>query len=648
MRKLRAKLPVLVALIAVGLALAAYSSCFLQMAERATPPMVGLPPGAVYPAPPPPELTAAPPQADPTTRRPLFWNSWLSETAQTNGAPLSSLVQDADYSLTLDLAGIDYSQFNAKVQATVPSGSVVEKLYGDGDTSRFEVLVLADPEYFEQVGTSPWQDDLQVHVADVLRYSGGVAGPPFGADAVTAPAYRFGQVRFRVRTKRLSRFPVRTQLGVSIWSGERPIDAIELPVCIQRGGVAQGGESCDATRGPVARASTAWPDDKSPADASLQLVGQGDERIWSVFRRKGEPLRSATQWTVSKTGEAAVRTGVESVLNAMEKAKLERLPSLGRAMLSVLFGDASSAEARKVVEGTLRSMIDAGPARGSSAGTPAVGHGRPTLLIKTPRATLIPLGLATIPMGRDKDDAFLGRQFAIEVPLERGLDASPHRDGCDLSWISVLPPDLDVRQGADETMVEVRKRLGRRSSPLLRRWDTASPSSCSFSRIDAFGGWMDEGESGATRAGLLLLSHHAATPGKNLLFFATDQSDGIPPQLMRRRFGKGSLAILNACGTGGASALGFVERLNGLGFQSIVATATEVRAPLAGDFTYCLAQQITERPAPVGPVFDATVDCLSELDDQVHGARAYTYTLLGDRSTTICAQPKDQPCSSYQ
>jgi hypothetical protein len=254
--------------------------------------------------------------------------------------------------------------------------------------------------------------------------------------------------------------------------------------------------------------------------------------------------------------------------------------------------------------------------------------------------------MAAVPVGKVSE--FLGARFAIEVPLGRAPDEAPKAPSCDLSWVSVLPPASDVRQGADEAMTAVRMRLAQRSNAVLRRWDTPQESSCAFSKIEEFGEWMENGDSASTRAGLLLVSHHASGAGKNLLFFSTDQSDGVPPPMLRRQFGQGSLAILNACGTGGATALGFVATLDSLGFQSIIATATEVQAPLAGDFIYCLAQQVSESPIPLGVAFDAAIQCLSELDDEVYGARAFTYTLLGDRETTICAQTKDVPCANYQ
>jgi hypothetical protein len=276
---------------------------------------------------------------------------------------------------------------------------------------------------------------------------------------------------------------------------------------------------------------------------------------------------------------------------------------------------------------------------------PGTGPRRPTLLLKTPSTTLIPLGLAAVRV--DKELEFLGNRLALEVPLARSPSERAVAAQCDLTWISVLAPNRAVAAGGDPTLMAVRQRLAEYEMPLLRRWDAAADAACRFSKPDEFGAWMEQGDSPATRAGLLLISHHASSPpGTNLLFFASDQSDGLPPAMLRRQFLDGSLAILNACGSGGATALGFVDTLNSLGFQSIIATATEVDARLAGDFTYCLAKQIGENPQPLGLVFDATIQCLSALDD--HGPRALTYTLLGDRATTICAQPKDAPCDTFQ
>jgi len=579
---------------------------------------------------------ASPAAQDRAPRKPLFWNTWLSDSSTAGAAPIASLAEDGDYVLTLDLSGIAYSRFDPRVLPVAPSAEVREKLAEDGGVSRFEVLLLADSLYFERVGNSPWDGDLQVRVSDIEKFSGQAGSSPFGDGANGTPAYRFGQLQLRLRTKHLSlgTRPLHTELGLSIWSRDRPIDAIEVPVCIQRGGDAATKDLCATNRPRSATASAGWPLDAPPADASLQLVGQGDERIWSVFRRKGEPLASAAKWTVSRTGEVALRRDVQSVLKTMEKAKAERLPALGGTMLNVLFSgsDPTTSDARKVVEKYLSSaMKETSP------------H-RPTLLLKTPSTTLFPLGLAAVPVLDGME--FLGNRFALEMPLARAPSDRPRSAACDLSWISVLAPDPSVSNGADDTLLAVRARLAERDAPLLRRWDASPESACRFSNVSEFGEWMGRAESPETRAGLLLISHHASSPpGTNLLFFARDQSDAIPPPMLRRQFLDGSLAILNACGTGGASALGFVDTLNSLGFGSIIATATEVQAPLAGDFTYCFAKQITENPQPIGAVFDAAIQCLSTLDD--YGPRALIYTLLGDRSTTICAQPKDSPCNTF-
>jgi len=608
-----------------------YSALWLQ-----PPPPDTVPSSAAFPEAKPPDndFDGSPDNVDGRTGAtlpPLFWNSWLSDGSDTDLTPVGSLAQDANYVITLDLAGIDYARIDPKVQSALPSNEVRAQIVEDAGTSRFEVLMLADPRYFERVGQSPWEGDLQAQMADIEHYSGDVVGSPFGGHADPAPSYRFGQLRLRFRTKTILSVPVRTQLDLSIWHRDRPIDTVEVPVCIRPKFVK---DACKAAAWTAPPASTAWFDDAAPADASLQLVGRGDERIWSVFRRQGDSLKSATKWIVSGTGESALRQSIEHVLKTMERAPSDRLPSLGGTMLSALFPN-NAVAARKVVEGALRSMIKDRPP----------GAARPTLLVKTPSSTLIPFGLAAVSVGADWE--LLGSRFAIEMPLAGSRDRDPKPATCDLSWISVLPPDLEVKQGGDETMVAVRERLAQYPNALLRRWDAPLESSCAFSKIEEFGDWMAQGESGATRAGLMLVSHHASGAGKDQLYFSTNQSDAVPPEMLRRRFADGSLAILNACGTGGASALGFLATLNGLGFQSIVATATEVEAPLAGDFTFCLAQQISENPVPIGAVFDATIQCLSDLNDHVHGARALTYTLLGDRDATICAQPKDKPCTSY-
>jgi hypothetical protein len=109
-----------------------------------------------------------------------------------------------------------------------------------------------------------------------------------------------------------------------------------------------------------------------------------------------------------------------------------------------------------------------------------------------------------------------------------------------------------------------------------------------------------------------------------------------------RRFTKSSFAILNACGTGNPSATGFLERLGGLGFSAVIATATEVKAAMAVDFLHCFAveQGKLRGPAPIGDVFSDTLACLREERPDAaalpYGDAVYAYMLFGDPAVPVC------------
>ncbi len=603
---------------------------------------------------------------EPTASRrwhPLFWNSWIvMDTEPASVEPARALEPDRAYKLHLDLAGIDYRAVLAKREpiatAVAPaqaSDQVIALLSPTRASALIEIVVLPDERYFQRDPGDRWSRDMTIKPARVLAFDEkDITGSPFVHPDTDQASYRFGHVSFRLVTKAVAK-PTTTSIGIAMWADHRPVQELELLVCLDPSGdVGAGRCPLPIFRGGAAGATVAAAlgEENLAPDAALHLVRLSDTRLVSVFRRGSEPLESALKWRLAVADDGFVRSHISRLTQIFRAADPE-LPNLGSHFLQDLFEYATDDVAQTRQE-FIRFFTD------QFRGSPGKAHRR-TVAFRAGMKDFIPLGLAAVKV--DDKPIFLGERLSVDFAIP---GATPHMaraftgtvtlngrplvsdDGaasCELPWVSVLPPLMGQGAGADDrTLLTARARLSSHESSLLRLWERKGD--CTFTDMIAFRDWANTPDAAPRRAGLFVLSHHDVA--KDMLFFSPAQNDLMSSDDVTRPFAPGSIAILDACGTGNPAALGFIDALSKHGVQAIVATATEVKPEMASDFAYCLTHQFESRKKaiPLGDAFDEALTCLANTDKEgggKYGARAYTYALLGDRTVPVCRPPAHQP-----
>ena len=610
------------------------------------------------------------PNADPAATRwhPLFWNSWIVlDTDPPSTEPARSLEPERAYRLHLDLSGIDYRAVFANqdpgATAVAParaSDQVIELLGPAKPTVVLEVAILPDEQFFNRDPTDRWTADITVKTVEILKFDGAKVPveSPFVEPELRRQAYRFGHASFRVRTKRIAK-PVTTSIGISMWANHRAVQELELLVCLDPSGDVRAGRChLPLFRGDAAAAAmaAAWLGEADPPDASLHIMRLADTRLVSLLRRGTESLATALKWRLAPNDDGFYRSHV-SRLTQINRAVDTDLPQLGDHLLQDLFEYASDdvARTRKEFVGYFAEQMRNPPKDGR----------RRMIAVRADVKDFVPLGLAALKVG--ERTVFFGEQFAIDFPLPSarlrskvrpqhveillngaplpGSDLPSSGQACELPWVSVLPPAAGESKGAEDgTLLHARNQMSARKSPLLRYWE--APGGCTFTDMVAFREWANQPDTPTVRTGLFLLSHHDAV--RNMLFFSPAQDDLMSPDDFTRNFAPGSIAVLNACGTGNPAALRFIDALDRRGVDAVIATSTEVKADMAADFSYCLARQIDSqrRAILLGEAFDRAVDCVAKLPKEgggTYGARAYTYMLLGDRTLPVCRPPAHRP-----
>jgi hypothetical protein len=600
--------------------------------------------------------------------RPLFWNSWMVlDTDPASSDPVLALEPERPYRLHLDLSGIDYRAVLAKqdpgATAVAPakaSDKVIKLFDPTRPTVVLEVAILPNEQFFRRDPNDRWTGDITVKTADILKFDDAkaVVESPFVQPDFRRPAYRFGHMSFRLMTKQIEK-PVTTSIGISMWANHRPVEELELLVCIDPSGEVRAGRChLPVFRGdPAADAmAAALLDEDETPDAALHILRLADTRLVSLLRRGAEPLATALKWRLAPNDDGFYRSHV-SRLTQINKAADSDLPNLGGHLLQDLFEYASDdvAQTRKDFVSYFAEELR----------NPPKGGRRRMIAVRAGLKDFVPLGLAALKVG--ERTVFLGDQFALDFPLPGarahaksrprhveisingapmpGTDPPSSGRACELPWVSVLPPRAGESKGAEDgTLLDARNHMTARKSPLLRYWE--APGDCTFTDMVAFREWANRPDAPTVRTGLFLLSHHDAA--RNMLFFSPAQDDLMSPDDFTRSFAPGSIAVLNACGTGNPAALRFIDALDRRGVDAVIATATEVKADMAADFSYCLARQIDsqKRAIELGDAFDRALDCLANLTKEgggTYGARAYTYTLLGDRTLPVCRPPARRP-----
>jgi hypothetical protein len=555
-----------------------------------------------------------------------YWNTWVTLATQIDSDPVAKLVPDVTYRLHLDLARLRYE--HAQVHAADPSPSVREALKGT-NPFEFEIVIFPDPDVFVKPKGTLWVRSMPVDPArpSTTEAPSSMKTPPRGQNA--SRDHELGYVSFELKTRRNVQKPMWGSVAISIWSNGRPVEELVTrhcvsPLVLEECATVDGDDDAE-TSSSGTNAIEAATRQRDVPDAGIHLVAVGDDSMWGIFRRRDQKLKDAVKWELDSA--KTIRTNVATVLSSFVPGR--DVGGLGRDLLSTLFPASSAArKARQALEALVRKPPD---------------QGNHVLVVRSLPALAFPMALGTI------DNKAIGNAFFVEQPLE-GVDGAPAapENPCPMDWIGLRPaPENVVRTILDGTLHKARNRLDGYSDPMLV--NLRAQAQHNFFDINAFASWMraadDEGP--PKRVGLVLLSHHGEAD--HLSFGPLDR---IPAASFVRPFARSSFAILNACGTGSPTAMGFVSALERENVSSIVATATEMQASMAVDFLHCFAQEQGKlvSAAPIREVFKLAQECLRSLEERAgngpYGDSVFAYMLLGDPNVPVCpleSLPEQKP-----
>ena len=209
---------------------------------------------------------------------------------------------------------------------------------------------------------------------------------------------------------------------------------------------------------------------------------------------------------------------------------------------------------------------------------------------------VIPFGLASVTDPQDGKSRFLGFEFRIEQPLL--VQSYQLREGCLEHWALAIP----LTSEGDSAVQTAVARLG----SLPGDWKKRAAGGY-FETLDSLRIWFSDVTKPREPASVFaILGHHS----KDSFYFDLKK----PPFTVgsvKRTFTAPSVAILNACGTGGITASRFVTELNKGGFEAIIVTSSEVGPDMAADYMLCMREQLDGDK----PLKNATLG-------QVHGQTA--------------------------
>jgi len=253
----------------------------------------------------------------------------------------------------------------------------------------------------------------------------------------------------------------------------------------------------------------------------------------------------------------------------------------------------------------------------------------PTLFVRGPTAMrklhlVLPIGIFPIQWNNQKD--FLGFHFVVENPLP-GVGKKQEVTSCLDKWFLALP----ISEGDSVVKEAIAK------SNTLVQWANKTNEFTDFQR---FTKWIEADEELDSNAILAILAHH----DQGELYYDLSAGNGINAHRIQRRFRSPSIAILNACGTGGPSAMPFIAKLSSKGVQSIVATSASVEPGLAGEFLECFAKMLSrQKPLSLSSAYLKALGCLRDkkIDPNVdqsptYGAQALLYMIIGDGAIPVC------------
>ena len=596
----------------------------------------------IEPASPPPRYkslpTGPPPTGDhgvtvPTIRQfsEPVWNAWVEASSSKIGYRPVTALTNQEYSVVLNLAALAYGSSNRSVYSTETSNDLQTWLerQKNVDNLDVEVIVSLERRFFVPQSNGERAKSLTVDLARIRRAQRDgftVTDDVFEdlRDQKEQAPFWFGAQTFKVRTTSVTG---PTNVTFFVWANGRPVDEINMPICIR----ANPEDSCQesAAPKPVTLRGVDLSGKADYPDAALQFV-ERDSSVTGVFHCNtctGGP-NPYYPWEIYQTGDwfaqqvARILTQMTQTPDeAAKETPAQIFERSGNSLADLMF-DPAGPGASEAREAFTRFLFSAA----ASTGKPRP----PTLFVRLlptiPSLVLTPLNVMhlTLPGG---SKVFVGEVANVETPLEFQDYSTP--ESCISDWTLFVPPKghlpvPDSLQDVSEARVAF--------DPWIHAF-SGSCNDCVISTENDFQSWLEKVSGKPKSSAVLILSHHF----NNALSFYSSGNPSVGPEAVQRFFTTPSVVIIDACGTAAPGASEFIRQFNAHGMSTVIATYTEVEPAMAGQFLTLLFDNLAAHPEYT--MSDAKFLAARDLAHQ-YGPRALAFMLIGNGAVHACFKPR--------
>gem|GEM_PF-6057043 len=570
---------------------------------------------------------ATPPAGEPRA----IWNIWASLANDERYTIQHKLQPATDYRIAVDLSAFAYDEAESGAQSVLPGerfAALLQQWLADTNRNvvKLNILLLVDTSYFEE--QPPQVFSLEIDLGRMR--AAGTSSQPRIADLFAE--LRAGGLHDFIFSKSGDDFTVRTReqppggaapLAISIWDGRRPIDEMVVSFCM-------AGSECAGLR-PVqsgfkgldaVRLAAEQPALQPTAAIHFIQFGPTSPVLGTLWW--GE-MSLPIVWKVEDSAQA-LATRLANLMHTLSPAReTANRESEGRALFHLLFpDDGAGMEARA-------SFLQLLARHGINELPPYPQNLLPALFVRTHFAEggtprFLPLGMMAVQTEANQT-RFVGEYLRVETPL--AIQAYPQSQGsCLADWKLIGP-----RRTEDNALNDAYGEIARRITAAAPAGNTIKIGSRQFPLdhdLQGLASWIEEDKTDERPTFLSILAHH----DRDSIYF--EQRTRIHSANVQRRLGRSSIALLNGCGTGEASATGFLDALNEHGVQAAIVTVTEIPGALAGRFMECFASGIEQTSSdakiPLAEAYTRALRCVSAS----HGAKALWYALLGNSGVELC------------
>jgi hypothetical protein len=521
-----------------------------------------------FPQPPPPAPV-------PSVLTAPTWNSWAEE--ETTEEATATLRVGSSYTVTFDLAGLDYAKFTAQsTLGALPSPALVNALAVNGKKVVLLVKPFLQGEGLRLIEESP-PPTVTVQL-DKLRQTATLLESLSAADRSDLPTLsdRLNAARIQVHVH--AEKPGQSLVGLAIWDSalKQPLDFIAFPAVIRPADAAEDDQAAPPLQLQSGFRALLTSTSSIPADAGIGIfefgsaidgsirstvvfVGpQGKVRSWSPDRPLSEYVGNPTDFGLAKQLEFASCLAPSSAKDCREDYS-----GVAASFSRILFSapDPAGQDAAKQSQDELEKLAADNP-------NPVVA----THFIDAAGATQpMPLGLLGLSSNR-----LLGDVANVTQPLpeERPVNTT----GCISSFATILPTSLEVKkEKVDKLLVPIQP-----PSPTviqtfeeLRPFLSPSPASTP-----------------PQSEGFLLISHHA----DGLISFNPSFKPRLEAEAITRLFAPGSVAVLIGCSIGSLEPLNgrlpLIRALNRNGIDAMIFSPFTVGAELGARLAVHFSEEL--------------------------------------------------------